>query len=255
MNTVNELFKVELLTEILLVLRLWTISGRPASFLTWAVINLMFSATGMILGISSPSYYNMFIVLNCLNVVLLFFVTRAVFEPVYLSYPGLRILGRKTFIFSVLLAIAAAALALPITFRWWSSPLYQCVAFPLREIERCSIAAYAGFLISMYWRLRRLPIEVESQTVAHFYLWSILLVGMFATDSISLFVHGKRVVQLVNTVSLFRDIGLNLGWTILFSRFQHAVVPRRRPEPDPAVMDKLIALNSLRYMIEESVHS
>jgi hypothetical protein len=151
----------------------------------------------------------------------------------------------------MVVGLAAGALAVPVTFRWWSHPSYQCIGFPLLEMVRCAHAGYAVFLVTMYSRLRSLPITLGIKTHIHFTLWLAFVAVIFAGDSTALIAHNANVNSVVSLILMAISSILCVGWIALFSGIWQKVEDIPRRDPSPEVLARLREMNEVCNLLRQ----
>jgi len=157
---------------------------------------------GLRYGTGSLTYYwTYFVGSNLMGSALLIWMCREMFAELYSCHPGLRGLTQCTLRRSIVIGtFAGLALAPPVGILHWGDPEFACWQFPFFELHRCLSFGVVVFVVTMWRRLRLLPLDVPRNVKTYTRSMCVYLAVGGVVESVVLIVHTQRATAVWSVV-------------------------------------------------------
>ncbi len=241
--------------EVALLVRLGylRIHKRYPALALFLATDVAAGTVGLCSGTSSLAYYWTYFASNTLaGSVLLIRMCTEMFAELYQFHPGLRGLTRLTLRRSTFIgALAALAVAPPVGLLHWGDPHFRCWQFPFFELHRCLSFGVALFVMTMWLKLRALPLDVPRNVKT--YAWSACLYfcGCGLVETFVLAMHSPLATVVWSDVLLLASIAFYVLLAVLLERPSEVRLVQR-PLVEPEEVAWIGSLSRLFARVDEA---
>jgi hypothetical protein len=216
------LWYVDSSCAVLVLLRLGSlgIHRRYPALMLFLAMDVVGGIASLHYGTRSLAYYWIYLVSNSLiGSALLIWMCREMFAELYYYHPGLRGLTPYTLRRSILIGSSAAlALAPPVGILHWGDSQYQCWQFPLFEMHRCLSFGVAVFVVTMWRKLRSLPLTVPGNAKTYAFSTCLYLSCSGMMETVILVEHARLATRVLSAIMLAANLAFYGSLIVLLKR-------------------------------------
>jgi len=229
------------------------IHRRYPALVVFLAMDVIAGVIGLRFGTKSLTYYWTYFVTNSLmGPALMIWMCREMFAELYCCHPGLPGLTQCTLKRSILVGSAAGlALAPPVGILHWGDPEFVCWQFPFMELHRCLSFGVVVFVVTMWRKLRALPLDVPSnvKTYACSVCFCNTCSGLLETAFLA--IHNRQATEVCSVVLLAASLAFYSSLALFIRRPSEIRQVDRFPV-DPQEVAWLSSISSLFAHADEA---